>query len=89
MFLLLVILFDIHNVKKIISGYKNHPSVVKIKETYKHFKNFDLPKGSSKDINKIIKSLNSQKVKSPDKIPSKLVKLAANIVECHICNIPN
>ena len=32
------------NVNKIISEYKNHPNVVKIKETYKHFGNFDSPK---------------------------------------------
>ena len=25
----------------------------------------------------------------PDKIPPKLVKLAANIIDCHTCNILN
>ena len=50
-----------NTVKKITSEYKNHPSVVKIKETYKHFGNFDLPKASPKHINKIIRSLNSKK----------------------------
>ena len=35
------------NVKKIISEYKNHPSVVKIKETFKNLGNFDLPKDST------------------------------------------
>ena len=63
--------------------------VVKIKETYKHFGNFDLPKASPKDINKMIKSLNSKKATGPNIIPPKLVKLAANIIDCHICNIPN
>ena len=42
---------DTDNVKKIISEYKNHPSVIKIKETYKHFGNFNLPKAIPKDIN--------------------------------------
>ena len=56
---------DTDNVKKIISDYKNQPSVIKIKETYKHFGNFDLPKASPKDINKIIKSLNSKKSNWP------------------------
>ena len=78
---------DTDNVKKIISEYKNHPSVVKIKETYKHFGNFDLPKASPKDINQIIESSNSKKATGPDKIPAKLVKLAANIIDCHICSI--
>ena len=45
---------DTDNVKKIISEYKNHLSVDEIKETYKHFGNFDLPKASPKDVNKII-----------------------------------
>ena len=80
---------DTNNVKKIISEYKNHPSAVKVKETYKHFGNFYLPKASPKDINKIIKSLNSKKATGPNKIPPKLVKLAANIIDCHICNILN
>ena len=78
---------DTDNLKKIISEYKNHPSVVKIKGSYKHSGSFDLPKTNRKDINKIIKSLNSKKVASPDKILTKLVKLAANIIDCHICNI--
>ena len=49
------------NVKKIVSEYKDHPSVVKINETFKNFGNFDLPKARPKDINKIIKSLNHSK----------------------------
>ena len=73
---------DRNNVKKTISEYKNHSSVIKIKITYKHFRNSDLLKANPKDINKIIKSLNSKN--GPDKIPPKLVKLAANIIDCHI-----
>ena len=51
---------DADNVRKIISEYKNYLSAVKIKETYKHFGNFGLPKASPNGINKI-KSLNSKK----------------------------
>ena len=58
------------------SVVKNHPNVVKTKETYKHFGNFDLPKASPKDINKIIKFLNSKKATAPVKIPPKLVNSA-------------
>ena len=36
-----------------------------------------------------IKSLNSKKATDSDKVPPKLVKLAANIIDCHICNILN
>lgn len=48
---------DTDNVNKIMSEHKNLSDVIKIKETV--LKNFDLPKASPKDINKIIKSLNS------------------------------
>ena len=73
-----------NNVKKIIPEYKNNPILVKIKETLKNFVNTDLPKASPKDINKIIKSSNSKKVTGPDKIPPKLAKRAANIIDSHI-----
>ena len=55
----------------------------------KIFGNFDLGKGSPKDTNKIIKSLNSKNATGPDKIPPKLGKLAATIIDCHIWNILN
>ena len=35
-------------------------------------------------MNKITKSLNLNKARGPDKILPKLVKLAANIIDCHI-----
>ena len=41
---------------KIILEYKNHPIILKIKETFKNFENYDLPKTSPADINKVIKS---------------------------------
>ena len=41
------------------------------------------------NIKKIIKSLNSNKATNPDKIPPKLVKLAANIIDPHLSNILN
>ena len=50
-----------------------------MKETFKSFENFDLPKASPTDINKIIKT--QKKKTCPDKIPPKLVKLAANIID--------
>ena len=55
----------------------------------KIFGNFDLGKGSPKDTNKIIKSLISKNATGPDKIPPKLGKLAATIIDFHICNILN
>ena len=60
---------------------------MELKETFKNVGNFYLPKTSPKDMKKITKSLNSNKARGPDRILPKLVKLAANIIDCHICNI--
>ena len=62
--------------------------IVKTKQTFKNSENFDLPKASTKDINNI-KSLNYNKTTVPEKIPSKLIKLVANIINSNICSILN
>ena len=41
------------------------------------------------EINKIIKHLNPKKATGPDKIPVKIVKQAANIIDSHLANIIN
>ena len=66
-----------------ISKHENHTGVAKLKEAFKSFGNFDFPKAIPKDKSKLI---NSKKATGTDKIPNKLVKLAANIIDCHICN---
>ena len=50
---------------------------------------FDLPYASTSDINKIIKSFNVNKAKGPDGISAKLVKMSANVIDCHLANIIN
>ena len=65
-----------------ISKYENHRGVAKIKETYKSSRNFDFPKAIPNHKSKI----NSKKAMDTDKIPYRLVKLAANIIDCRICN---
>ena len=56
---------------KIILEYKNHPIILKIKETFKNFENYDLPKTSPAGINKVINLLNSKEATFPEqaKIP--------------------
>ena len=61
-------------VKEIISVYSSHPSIKRIKQFFIADKNFDLPKANVSDINKIIKSLNTNKAKEPDDISAKFVK---------------
>ena len=44
-------------------------------------------KPTASDINKIIKSLNTNKATGPDGIPAKFVQMSANVIDCHLSNI--
>ena len=74
-------------VKEIISEYSNHPSIQKIKNLCVSENKFDLPYASTSDTNKIIKSLNVNKVEGADGISAKFVKMSANANDCHLANI--
>ena len=74
-------------VKEIISLYSNHPSIQKIKSLFNTDSKFDLPKPTAKDINKIVKSLDTNKATRPDGIPTKFVQMSANVIDCHLSNI--
>ena len=53
----------------------------------KSTKTFKIPEVEVSDINKLLKNINIKKATGPDTIPPKLVKLSANIVDSHLCNI--
>ena len=74
-------------VKEIISVYSNHPSIQKIKSVFNTDSKFDLPKPTASDINKIIKSLDTNKATGPDGIPAKFVQISANVIDCQLSNI--
>ena len=81
---------DNTTVKNIIKQYENHSSIINIKNhidspTIK----FDIPTAKIDDINKIIKNINSKKATGPDKIPPKIVRLSANVIDSHLMNIIN
>ena len=63
---------DKSTVLNIISAYKNHPSIIKIKECSINSIPFDFPKPTVEDISLIIKSLNPKKATGPDGIPIKV-----------------
>ena len=73
-------IYDIKIVDHIISHYEDHPSVRHIK------KNLKFPQNSTcslltifeQEVKKILKELSTEKSTGVDKIPPKLVKLAAN-----------
>ena len=50
---------------------------------------FDLPHATTQDMNKIIKSLSSDKAAGPDGIPVKFTKMSANVINSHLANIIN
>ena len=75
--------------EKIIDFYKDHESIKCIKENAITAENFDFLLVTVTEVNTIIKSLNSKKSTGPDGIPIKIIKCAANIIDCHMVNIMN
>ena len=48
---------------------------------------FDLQQPTAGGINKIIKSLDTNKATGPNGIPAKFVQMSANGIDCHLSNI--
>ena len=80
---------DAATIKSIIDKYQNHSSILNIKNNIKTDKTFDIPHATTEQINKIIKNLNPKKATGPDKIPPKILRLSADIIDCHITNFIN
>ena len=59
----------------------------KLKWNFLQIKKLELVYGNAKNINKIIKSSNVNKVKGPDGISAELIKISASITDCNIVNI--
>ena len=74
-------------VAKIIKHYKNHPSIETINKICTKKENFDVPTATTKEINKILKELDPEKATGLDKIPPKIVKMSANVIESLSANI--
>ena len=49
----------------------------------------DIPAATSRQTNKIIRELNVKKATGANKIPSKIIKLSANITDAHLTNVIN
>ena len=80
---------DQKTIREIVENYRNHPSIIKIKEIVTEKPIFDFPEATTEDINKIIKSLNPNKATGPDRIPLQIIKTAANFVDSHLAYIIN
>ena len=75
--------------KRIIEKYENHPSIKAIQDTFPVKKQFKIEVAKVEQVNKILKNINSRKATGPDKIPLKIVKMSANIIDSHLNNIIN
>ena len=76
-------------VEKIVKHYKNHQSIEKINKICNKKENFDIPTTTTEEINKIIKELGPKKATGLDKIPPKIVKMSANVIDSRSANIIN
>ena len=75
--------------KRIIKKYKCHPSIKAIQDIFPVKKQFKIEKAKVEQVNKILRNINSRKATGPDKIPPKIVKMSANIIDSHLTNIIN
>ena len=81
---------DKSTVDTIIKTYEHHPSIKRIKEhIQKENNDFNIKAASVGQINKIIKGLNRKKATGSDKIPVKIVKLEASVINSYLTNTIN
>ena len=84
---------DTNNTQEIIEGiirkYDRHPSILKVKNNFVSSITFEFPKAEVADINALVEQTDPKKATGPDTIPPKLVKMSANVVDKHLCNIIN
>ena len=74
---------------KIIKECEKHQNILEIRKNLKLTETFEIPKAEVSDVNKLLKNINIKKATGPDTISPKLVKLSANILDSHLCNIIN
>ena len=65
------------------------PSWKAIQDTFPVKKEFKIEQAKVEKVNKILRKVNSKKATWLDKIPPKIVKMSANIINSHLTNIIN
>ena len=76
-------------VATIIDKFKNHPGIISIKNEFRPTVELNIKAATVDQINKIIRSLDAKKATGPDKIPVRIVKMSAYIIDKHLTNIIN
>ena len=82
---------DSDTVREIIENFSNNPIIVKIRENKPQttLDQFSLPIATKDEINKIMKNIDVSKSCGPDKIPPKIIKMSADILDTTIVSIIN
>ena len=76
-------------VEKILKHYKIDPSIETINKICTKKDDFDISSAATEEISKIIKELDPTKPTDFDKIPPKIVKMSANVMDSHLAKIIN
>ena len=77
------------SVNEIIEHYKNHPSILKIKNHSKKVNHFKFNSVNPTVIRNEITSLNSHKATGPDNIPAKILKVAVDEITYSLTDLFN
>ena len=77
---------SVQSVRDIVNSYKNHPSIIKIKQVVNRSNASDSERFSFKTVNEseikdLLKNLGIKKASGIDTIPPKLVKLSADFFD--------
>ena len=80
---------DTNSLDSIISSFKDHPSIIEIKQHTKNLTTFNFEKVSVNEIRAQTKSLDANKATGPDQIPPKILKLAISEIEQPLTDIFN
>ena len=73
----------------IIDKFKNHPGINTTKNEFPATKNLNIEAATVDQITKIIRGLDPKKATGPEKMPVKVVKMSANIMEEILTDIIN
>ena len=78
--LLTDVIEETNPVIKAIKKYKNHPSILQIKSSFKHPKVFSFKYFNVEEVKREINNLNSKKATPKGDIPVKIVKWSSDII---------
>ena len=75
--------------RSVVYLFKNHPSILSIKNEFRPTAEINIKAATVDQINKIIRNLDAKKATGPDKIPVKVVKMSAYTIDKHLTKVIN